>query len=51
MLQGAIELSNVEATMEMTRATEITRSYELAAKLLKESQDATSLNQLANVPE
>src|SRR5471032_1691226 len=32
MLQGAIELSNVEATMEMTRATEITRSYELAAK-------------------
>ena len=51
MLQGAIELSNVEATMEMTRATEITRSYELAAKLLKESQDSTSLNQLANVPD
>ena len=36
--QATGALQNVEATMEMTWATEITRSYELAAKLLKESR-------------
>jgi len=51
MLQGAIEQSNVQSITEMTRATEITNSYEMASKLLKDSQDTTLLNQLATVPD
>jgi flagellar basal-body rod protein FlgF len=49
--QGAIEKSNVQPTAEMSRLVEITRSYELTSKLLKDSQDVTDLNKLANVPE
>jgi flagellar basal-body rod protein FlgF len=51
LLQGAIEKSNVQPTAEMSRLVEITRSYELTSKLLKDSQDVTDLNKLANVPE
>lgn len=51
LTQGAIEKSNVQPTAEMSRLVEITRSYELTSKLLKDSQDVTSLNKLANVPD
>ncbi len=51
MLQGAIEKSNVQATAEMSRLIEITRSYEMTSKLLKDSQDVTDMNKLANVPD
>lgn len=51
LLQGAIEKSNVQPTAEMSRLIEITRSYEIASKLLKDSQDVTDLNKLANVPD
>lgn len=51
ILQGMIEKSNVEPAVEMSRLAEINRSYEMAAKLLKNSQDVTDLNKLANVPD
>jgi flagellar basal-body rod protein FlgF len=51
VLQGAIEKSNVQPTAEMSRLIEITRSYEMTSKLLKDSQDVTGLNKLANVPD
>lgn len=51
LLQGAIEKSNVQPTAEMSQLVEITRSYELTSKLLKDSQDLTDLNKLANVPD
>lgn len=51
ILQGAVERSNVQATFEMSRLAEITRSYEMAGKLLKGTQDVDDLNKLAKVPE
>lgn len=51
ILQGAVERSNVQATFEMSRLAEITRSYEMAGNLLKDTQDVGDLNKLANVPE
>lgn len=51
ILQGAVERSNVQATSEMSRLAEITRSYEMAGKLLKGTQDVDDLNKLAKVPE
>jgi flagellar basal-body rod protein FlgF len=51
ILQGAVERSNVQATFEMSRLAEITRSYEMAGNLLKGTQDVDDLNKRANVPE
>jgi flagellar basal-body rod protein FlgF len=51
ILQGAVERSNVQATFEMSRLAEITRSYEMAGNLLKGTQDVDDLNKLAKVPE
>jgi flagellar basal-body rod protein FlgF len=51
ILQGAIEKSNVQPTIEMSRLIEINRAYELASKLLKNSLDVTDMNKLANVPD
>lgn len=51
VLQGMTEKSNVQPTIEMSRLIEINRSYELASKLLKDSQDVAELNKLANVPD
>lgn len=51
LIQGALEHSNVQPTFEMSRLAEINRSYEIASKLLKNSQDVTDLNKLAEVPE
>jgi len=51
ILQGAVEHSNVQATFEMSRLAEINRSYEIASKLLKDTQTVDDLNKLANVPE
>jgi flagellar basal-body rod protein FlgF len=51
ILQGAVERSNVQATIEMSRLAEITRSYEMAGNLLKDTQDLDDLNKLAKVPD
>jgi flagellar basal-body rod protein FlgF len=51
VLQGVTEKSNVRPTIEMSRLVEINRSYELASKLLKDSQGTADLNKLANVPD
>lgn len=51
VLQGTLEQSNVNSTIEMSRIIEITRSYETASKILKDSQDPTELNKLAYVPD
>jgi flagellar basal-body rod protein FlgF len=51
ILQGAVERSNVQATFEMSRLAEINRSYEMAGKLLKDTQNVDDLNKLANDPE
>lgn len=51
LASGYLEKSNVETTREMIRLAEITRSYEMVGRLLKDSQDANDLNKLGNVPE
>lgn len=51
LVSGAVEKSNVESTREMSRLSEITRTYEMVGKLLKSSQDADDINKLANVPD
>lgn len=51
VLQGVTEKSNVQPTVEMSRLIEINRSYEIASKLLKDSQDPAELSKLANVPD
>lgn len=51
VLQGFIERSNVQSTVEMSRLAELTRSYEMASNLLKDSQKYDDLNKLANVPD
>lgn len=49
--QGFVERSNVQSTVEMSRLAEITRSYEIASNLLKDSQKYDDINKLANVPD
>ena len=51
LISGALEKSNVESTREMSRLSEITRTYEMVGRLLKSSQDADDINKLANAPE
>lgn len=51
VLQGAIEHSNVQAVIETSRLSEIRSSYEQAAQLLKDSQNASALNKLVMVPD
>jgi flagellar basal-body rod protein FlgF len=52
VVQGAIEKSNVNAVMEMTRMIEITRSYTDVAAILQQQGDMrrNSLQQLAQTP-
>jgi flagellar basal-body rod protein FlgF len=51
ILQGMLESSNVQPTVETIGLVEINRAYELASKLLKDSQNVDELNKLANVPD
>lgn len=51
VLQGAVEKSNVQSTVEISRLAEINKVYEMVSKLLKSSQDVTELNRLADVPD
>ena len=51
LVAGALEKSNVQPVFEMSRLSEMTRSYEMASGLLKNSQNPDDLNKLANVPE
>ncbi len=41
----------MQATFEMSRLVEINKSYEMASKLLKDTQNVDDLNKIANVPE
>lgn len=52
VLQGAIEKSNVESVVEMTRMIDVSRSYNMVATLLKNEGDLhkTAIQQLAEVP-
>lgn len=51
LVAGALEKSNVQPIFEMSRLSEMTRSYEMVSGLLKNSQNPDDLNKLANVPE
>jgi flagellar basal-body rod protein FlgF len=51
LVQGALERSNVQPTFEMAKLAEINRAYEMAANLLKDTQDPDDMDKLANVPE
>lgn len=51
VVQAMLEQSNVQPTIEMSRLVELNRSYEIASKLLKDSQDINEISKLANVPE
>ena len=48
---GALEKSNVQNVQEMSRLSEITRSYEQVGALLKNSQSVDDLNKLGTVPD
>jgi flagellar basal-body rod protein FlgF len=52
VVQGAIERSNVQGVVEMTRMIEITRAYTQIAAMLQQQGniDQTSLDKLADVP-
>jgi flagellar basal-body rod protein FlgF len=52
VVQGAIERSNVQGVVEMTRMIEITRAYTQIAAMLQQqgNLDQTSLDKLADVP-
>jgi flagellar basal-body rod protein FlgF len=52
ILQGAIEKSNVNSVVEMTRMIDVSRSYAMVATLLKNEGDLhkTAIQQLAEVP-
>ncbi len=52
VVQGALEKSNVQGILEMTRLIEVTRSYgEVAAMLQQESELSTNaIDKLAEVP-
>ena len=47
LFQGALEKSNVQATLEMSRLVEINRAYQLVSSLLKEDGDLDELKRLA----
>lgn len=47
---GALEKSNVQNVQELSRLSEVTRSYEQVAGLLKNSQGVDGLNKLGTVP-
>ena len=51
IIQGAIELSNIQPIVEITRMIQVSRSYIQTAKLMENLQDSKSkaLNQLAKV--
>ncbi|SPP93068.1 flagellar hook-basal body complex protein [Bradyrhizobium vignae] len=51
VMSGVVEKSNVSGAREMARLGEITRAYELAGGLLKNSQDVSDMNRLAEVPD
>lgn len=51
LVAGALETSNVQSVFEMSKLAEITRAYEIASSLLKDSQKYDDLNKLGNVPE
>jgi flagellar basal-body rod protein FlgF len=51
LVQGALERSDVQPTLEMAKLAEINRAYEMAAKLLKDTLDPDDMDKLANVPE
>jgi flagellar basal-body rod protein FlgF/flagellar basal-body rod protein FlgG len=50
--QGAIEKSNVQSVMEMTRMVEITRAYTQVAQMLQNQSDMrrSAIDKLADVP-
>ncbi|MBX9650293.1 MAG: flagellar basal-body rod protein FlgF [Xanthobacteraceae bacterium] len=48
---GALEKSNVQNVQEMSRLSEVTRSYEQVGGLLKNSQSVDDLNKLGTVPD
>jgi flagellar basal-body rod protein FlgF/flagellar basal-body rod protein FlgG len=50
--QGAIEKSNVQSVMEMTRMIDITRAYTQIAQILQNQSDLrrTALDKLSDVP-
>ena len=48
---GALEKSNVQNVQEMSRLSELTRSYEQVGGLLKNSQSVDDLNKLGTVPD
>ena len=48
---GALERSNVQTAVEMSRLSEVTQSYQLVATLLKNSQNVDDLIKLGAVPE
>ena len=51
LVQGALERSDVQPTLEMAKLAEINRAYEMAAKLLKDTLDPDDMDKLADVPE
>ena len=52
VMQGALEKSNVEAVVEITRMIQISRAYQQIATLLQQQSDLhkNAIQQLANVP-
>lgn len=48
---GALEKSNVQNVQELSRLSEVTRSYEQVGGLLKNSQSVDDLNKLGTVPD
>jgi flagellar basal-body rod protein FlgF len=52
LLQGAVEKSNVESVLEMTRMIDVSRSYAMVATLLTNEGNLhkTAIQQLAEVP-
>ena len=52
VMQGAIEKSNVNSVIEMTRMVEITRTYTQIAQMLQNHSDMrrTAIDKLAEVP-
>lgn len=50
VLQGAIEKSNVQPVLEITRMMEANRTYEAIAQITKAQSDIRSIDRLAEVP-
>lgn len=51
LLVGDLEKSNVQNVQEMSRLSEVTRSYQQVGGLLKNSQNVDDLNKLGSVPD